>query len=140
MDAACNSLRQVAAGLQQCLEEEAPKERKYVLLLKGLACIAELKNQNQRLCEETERVSLPQSASSLQGFTTGCSNLGNALFITAPDCCMMLVIRTPACRLQMQSSTAEAKAQYDAAELSLQNLLYEKGHYLKEIRACQSFR
>lgn len=56
MDAACNSLRQVAAGLQQCLEEEAPREKKYVLLLKGLACIAELKNQNQRLCEETERV------------------------------------------------------------------------------------
>ncbi len=42
--------------------------------------------------------------------------------------------------LQMQSSTAEAKAQYDAAELSLQNLLYEKGHYLKEIRACRSFK
>ena len=58
MDQACDSLRQVAAGLQQCLEEEAPREKKYVLLLKGLACIAELKNQNQRLCEETERVRL----------------------------------------------------------------------------------
>ncbi len=56
--AACDSLRQVAAALQQCLEEEAPKEKKYVLLLKGLACIAELKNQNQRLCEETERVGI----------------------------------------------------------------------------------
>ena len=42
--------------------------------------------------------------------------------------------------VQMQTSTAEAKAQYDAAELSLQNLLYEKGHYLKEIRACRSFK
>ena len=44
------------------------------------------------------------------------------------------------CDLQVRDSTAEAKAQFDTAELSLQNLLYEKGHYLKEIRACQSFR
>lgn len=42
--------------------------------------------------------------------------------------------------LQMQASTAEAKAQFDAAELQLQNLLYEKEHYLKEIKACRSFR
>jgi len=42
--------------------------------------------------------------------------------------------------MQMQNQTAEAKAQYDAAELSLQNLLYEREHYLKEIRACKSFR
>ena len=41
---------------------------------------------------------------------------------------------------QVREATAEAKAQFDSAELSLQNLLYEKGHYLKEIRACQSFR
>ena len=47
---------------------------------------------------------------------------------------------TTFCHLQMQSSTAEAKAQYDAAELSLQHLLYEKEHYLKEIRACRSFK
>lgn len=40
----------------------------------------------------------------------------------------------------MQGATAKAKGQIDAAELSLQNLLYEKAHYLKEIRACQSFR
>ena len=40
----------------------------------------------------------------------------------------------------MQSATAKAKGQIDAAELSLQNLLYEKAYYLKEIRACQSFR
>ena len=44
------------------------------------------------------------------------------------------------CALQMQASTAEAKAQFDAAELQLQNLLYEKEHYLKEIKACRSFR
>jgi hypothetical protein len=42
--------------------------------------------------------------------------------------------------LQVREATAEAKAQFDNAELALQNLLYEKGHYLKEIRACQSFR
>lgn len=40
----------------------------------------------------------------------------------------------------MHSATAEARGQFDAAELSLQNLLYEKEHYLKEIMACQSFR
>lgn len=42
--------------------------------------------------------------------------------------------------MQVRESTADAKAQFDNAELSLQNLLYEKDHYLKEIRACQSFR
>lgn len=41
---------------------------------------------------------------------------------------------------QVREDTAKAKAQFDSAELSLQNLLYEKGHYLREIRACQSFR
>lgn len=56
MDSSCNALRQVAADLQQCLVDEAPKEKRYVLLLKGLACIAELKNHHQALCEETERV------------------------------------------------------------------------------------
>ncbi len=40
----------------------------------------------------------------------------------------------------MRESTAAAKAMSDNAEISLQNLLYEKGYYLKEIRACQSFR
>ena len=70
MDAACDSLRQVAASLQQCLEEDAPKEKKYVLLLKGLACIAELKNQNQRLCEESERVRLAYICMSLAWAST----------------------------------------------------------------------
>ena len=63
----------------------------------------------------------------------------HACFTTAPICCTTTHCPYSLC-LQMQASTAEAKAQYDAAELSLQNLLYEKGHYLKEIRACQSFR
>ena len=58
-DAICNTLRQVAAGLQQCLGEGASKEKKYLLLLKGLAAIAELKNQNQVLCEQTEKASIP---------------------------------------------------------------------------------
>ena len=42
--------------------------------------------------------------------------------------------------VQVREATAEAKAQFDNAELALQNLLYEKAYYLKEIRACRSFR
>lgn len=60
------------------------------------------------------------------------------MLFSAPPCCITANMSVHCS--QMQSSTAEAKAQYDAAELSLQNLLYEKGHYLKEIRACRSFR
>ncbi|CAL8464312.1 g3847 [Coccomyxa elongata] len=41
---------------------------------------------------------------------------------------------------RVRDLTAEAKAQFDTAELSLQNLLYEKRHYLKEIRACKAYR
>ena len=85
MDAACNSLRQVAAGLQQCLEEEAPREKKYVLLLKGLACIAELKNQNQRLCEETERVRLCFfDLYTLHGFTSDLEQSKHGMLLSAP--------------------------------------------------------
>ena len=56
MDGKADAFRQVAAGLQQCLAEGAPKEKRHLLLMKGLACIAELKNENQAVCEETERV------------------------------------------------------------------------------------
>lgn len=58
MEGKADALRQVAAGLQQCLAEGASKEKRHLLFLNGLACIAELKNQNQLLCEETERVSM----------------------------------------------------------------------------------
>jgi hypothetical protein len=40
----------------------------------------------------------------------------------------------------VRESTAAAKALSDNAEISLQNLLYEKEHYKNEIKACQSFR
>ena len=56
MDGKAEALRQVAAGLQQCLAEGASKEKRHLLFMKGLACIAELKNQNQAVCEETETV------------------------------------------------------------------------------------
>ena len=56
MDGKAETLRQVAAGLQQCLTDGASKEQRHLLFVKGLACIAELKNQNQAVCEETEKV------------------------------------------------------------------------------------
>jgi THO complex subunit 5 len=40
----------------------------------------------------------------------------------------------------LREASAGAKAQLDAASLHLQNLLYEKHHYEKEIRACRAFR
>ena len=57
MDGKAEAFRQVAAGLQQCLAEGASTEKRHLLFVKGLACIAELKNQNQAVCEETEKVS-----------------------------------------------------------------------------------
>ena len=39
-----------------------------------------------------------------------------------------------------RASTAKAKLDLDHKRLELQNVLYEKGHIQKEIRACQDFR
>ena len=39
-----------------------------------------------------------------------------------------------------RATTAKAKLDLDHKRLELQNVLYEKGHIQKEIRACQDFR
>lgn len=40
----------------------------------------------------------------------------------------------------LRESTSDSKVQLDQTTLQLQNLLYEKHHYEKEIRSCTSFR
>ena len=40
----------------------------------------------------------------------------------------------------LKAKTAESKAEVDLSSLQLQNLLYEKNYYKKEIASCQSFR
>jgi len=41
---------------------------------------------------------------------------------------------------QQKAATAESKAQADESNLRLQNLLYEKNYYNKEIAACLAFK
>ncbi|KAK9807675.1 hypothetical protein WJX72_005906 [[Myrmecia] bisecta] len=40
---------------------------------------------------------------------------------------------------ELKDTTAAAKARLDQSNLQLQNLLYEKNHYINEIKACQDF-
>lgn len=40
----------------------------------------------------------------------------------------------------LKEATLDAKVKLDHSSLQLYNLLYEKGHYEKEIRSCQSFQ
>lgn len=40
----------------------------------------------------------------------------------------------------LREETSAAKTELDSLNLVLQNLLYEKTHYEKEIRACQDFK
>ena len=39
-----------------------------------------------------------------------------------------------------KNSTADSKAESDLSSLQLQNLLYEKNYYSKEIASCRSFQ
>ena len=40
----------------------------------------------------------------------------------------------------LRDETMAAKAELDSLNLVLQNLLYEKSHYEKEIRTCEDFK
>ena len=40
----------------------------------------------------------------------------------------------------LRDETMSAKAELDSLNLVLQNLLYEKSHYEKEIRTCEDFK
>lgn len=41
---------------------------------------------------------------------------------------------------RMKAETERAKAPVDSTTLQLHNLLYEKSHYLKAIKACKDFK
>lgn len=41
---------------------------------------------------------------------------------------------------QHKSDTAQSRAEVDVSNLQLQNLLYEKNYYTKEIATCKNFR
>lgn len=41
---------------------------------------------------------------------------------------------------RVKAETERAKAPVDSTTLQLHNLMYEKGHYVKAIKACKDFR
>ena len=125
-----------------CKKRGASTEEANAILMKGLVCLTEIKAANRALCEETERVQLfILPTCSLTPLSTTCTiatvkQLSQRAHSTSTRPSIVMTARI----VQVRELTAEAKAQFDTAELSLQNLLYEKRHYLKEIRACKAYR
>ena len=56
------------------------------------------------------------------------------------SCRLRLATRKEVEEVELQKTkTAESKAEADLTSLQLQNLLYEKNYYNKEIATCRSF-
>ena len=125
MEEQCKSLKLVAAEILTSRQRGGSPEELHKLFTKGLLHLTLLKAANRTVCEETEQVGL--FAHGLPEPSRMLSRKG-----AAQDSASNFA--------QVREATAEAKALFDNAELALQNLLYEKAHYLNEIRACRSFR